>query len=53
MSRSDKIGHAAWNVALGEKDIELQASFFGVTVSEIQSRLDAWEKSEDEKSGIF
>lgn len=53
MEENKKVNYAAWNVIYADKCIKREASFFGVTVSDVEAKIANWIKEEDEKAGML
>lgn len=53
MKENKKVSCAAWNVIYAEKCIQTEASFFGVTVSDVENKIANWMEEEDEKAGML
>ena len=53
MKENKKVNYAAWNVIYADKCIKTEASFFGVSVSDVEAKIGNWMKEEDEKAGIL
>ena len=51
MKENKKVNYAAWNVIYADKCIKSEASFFGVSVSDVEAKIANWMKEDDEKAG--
>jgi hypothetical protein len=53
MKENKKVNYAAWNVIYADKCIETEASFFGVTVSDVENKIANWMEEDDKKAGML
>lgn len=53
MKENKKVNYAAWNVIYADNCIKTEASFFGVTVSDVEAKIANWMKEDDKKAGML